>query len=246
MIHYHGTPITPKVACAQILAHRHAFLSFADPRDQDVVLEVCHSFALDNGAFSAWRSGNPNTDWSKYYEWVKKLSKHPSFDFALIPDVIDGTETDNDRLIAAWPLSVRIAVPVWHLHEGFGRLRRLAGTWPMVAFGSSGAYATVGSMNWWVQMGKAMKEICVDGSPTCRLHGLRMLNPRIFRYLPFTSADSTNVARNIGIDSAWSGSYSPPTKGWRGIILAERVEQFNSASKWTGDDQLERAMKGTI
>ncbi len=245
MIHYHGTPITPKASCAQILTHRHAFLSFADPRDQDVILEVCHSFALDNGAFSAWKSGSPITDWGPYYGWVEGLAKHPAFDFALIPDVIDGSEADNDRLVSSWPLSMRIAAPVRHLHESISRLEKLVRNWPRVALGSSGKFAQVGSTNWWVQMGKAMEVVCSsDGHPHSKLHGLRMLNPRIFRYLPFASADSTNVARNIGIDSAWSGSYAPPSKGWRGMVLAERIEQFNSASVWTGEKQLERAMKG--
>ena len=32
--------------------------------------EVCQSFCLDNGAFSAWQSGAPITDWSGYYAWV--------------------------------------------------------------------------------------------------------------------------------------------------------------------------------
>ena len=41
-------------------------------RDEDlpVAAEVCQSFCLDNGAFSAWKSGEPISDWSGYYEWV--------------------------------------------------------------------------------------------------------------------------------------------------------------------------------
>ncbi|MGK9559302.1 hypothetical protein O6495_24055, partial [Salmonella enterica subsp. enterica] len=42
------------------------------------------------------------------------------------------------------------------------------------------------------------------------------------------SADSTNVARNIGIDSAWKGTYSPQSKETRAYVLAERIESFNS------------------
>ncbi|BFI50501.1 hypothetical protein KD2_29440 [Yersinia pseudotuberculosis] len=67
------------------------------------------------------------------------------------------------------------------------------------------------------------------GQPHTKLHGLRMLNPTIFTRLPLASADSTNVARNIGIDSAWKGTYSPRSKETRTSILVERIESFNSA-----------------
>jgi len=52
-----------------------------------------------------------------------------------------------------------------------------------------------------------------------------MLNPAIVEYVPLASADSTNVARNIGIDSTWTGRYSPATKETRADVLVERIEQ---------------------
>ncbi|ELY3796825.1 hypothetical protein SMX68_004106 [Cronobacter sakazakii] len=55
-----------------------------------------------------------------------------------------------------------------------------------------------------------------------------MLNPLIFTKLPLASADSTNVARNIGIDKAWSGAYAPASKETRAAVLVERIESFNS------------------
>ncbi|MDZ2238144.1 hypothetical protein M2638_27215, partial [Klebsiella pneumoniae] len=52
-----------------------------------------------------------------------------------------------------------------------------------------------------------------NGYPICKLHGLRMLNADIFRHIPLSSADSTNVARNIGIDKSWQKSaYAPASK----------------------------------
>ncbi len=57
MIHYHGIPVTPDTAAAQILARRHAMVSFAHPDQIELVADACQSFALDNGAFSAWRAG---------------------------------------------------------------------------------------------------------------------------------------------------------------------------------------------
>lgn len=58
-----------------------------------------------------------------------------------------------------------------------------------------------------------------------------MLNKDIFTHVPLSSADSTNVARNIGIDKSWVGSpYAPASKETRTQVLVERIESFNSAS----------------
>jgi len=233
MIHFHGLPITPATAAAKVMAGRHAFVSFAHPQQLDVALEVCQSFALDNGAFSAWRSGNPITDWTPYYDWVASLRRHPGFDFAVIPDVIDGDEEANDELLRDWTFPVQDGAPVWHMHESIERLHRLASCWTRVCIGSSGEFATVGNAAWWGRMAEAMNAICdKNGHPPCKLHGLRMLNPDVFTRLPFASADSTNIAQNIGIDSAWKGTYQPATKEWRAMVMADRIEAHNSASSW--------------
>ena len=71
-----------------------------------------------------------------------------------------------------------------------------------------------------------------DGMPRVKLHGLRMLNPDVFRHLPFSSADSTNVARNIGIDQAWRGTYTPPTKEARAAVMRARIESHNAPTRW--------------
>lgn len=71
-----------------------------------------------------------------------------------------------------------------------------------------------------------------DGTPKAKLHGLRMMNQEIFTRMPFSSVDSTNVARNIGLDKRWNGSYQPPTKRARAAVLVARIEAFNSPSRW--------------
>lgn len=74
-----------------------------------------------------------------------------------------------------------------------------------------------------------------------KLHGLRMLNADIFRHIPLSSADSTNVARNIGIDKAWAKSaYAPASKETRAAILVERIESYNSASSLNYDEERDR------
>jgi hypothetical protein len=225
--------MTPELDAARILAGRHAMVSFAHPEQMELVADVCQSFALDNGAFSAWRAGKPIANWSQFYRFVNEWKDHPAFDFALIPDVIDGTERQNDDYISTWPCGTRYGCAIWHLHESLPKLERLCNYWPRVAFGSSGEYAQIGTQRWWERMALAMDVACCGGKPITRLHGLRMLDPEVFSRFPFSSADSTNVARNIGIDCRWQGSYLPVNKAARGVVIADRIEAQQSAPRWS-------------
>ncbi len=234
MIHYHGLPITPATVAIEAVTAGHAFVSFRHQQQLGLALEVCQSFAVDNGAFSAWSKGSPITDWSAFYAWVDGLRRHPSFDFAVIPDVIDGDESMNDALVDEWPHGKVVGAPVWHMHETISRLKRLCDQWPRVCIGSSGAYATVGTRKWWGRMEDAMDSICdSNGYPPAKLHGLRMLNPKVFQKIPFSSADSTNIGRNVGMDDKWKKTtYAPPTKEARARLMRQRVEHYNGAQKW--------------
>jgi len=240
VIHYHGTPMTPAFDAARFFRGRHAMVSFATGRAQlPMLAEVCQSFALDNGAFSAWTSGAPITDWSEYYTWCGDWLAHPGCDWALIPDVIDGDEAANDALVEEWPFDafLGLGVPVWHLHESIERLVKLYNFWPRVAFGSSGQFAQIGTTSWWARMAEALEAICYEhgggeGSPMTKLHGLRMLDPTIFSHIPFASADSTNVARNMGLDQNWRGRYVPTSPEVRAYVIADRIEAHASAARW--------------
>jgi hypothetical protein len=189
---------------------------------------ITQSFALDNGAFTFWKRG-VETRWADYYGWVNTWRNHPGFDWAVIPDVIEGTEAENDALAARWPFPKHQGAVVWHVNESIDRLRRLAAEWPRVCIGSSGEWDVTTPRRFLGRAVQAIGAICDgDNRPICKLHGLRMLNPAIFSKLPLSSADSTNVARNIGIDSAWRGTYQPRSKETRAHIMVERIEAFNS------------------
>lgn len=240
MIHYHGLPITPATAAEVAIRAGHAFVSYAHPGQLGLAVAACQSFAVDNGAFSAWKKGEPVTDWRGYYRFAAAAKWQPACDFAVIPDVIDGTEADNDALLREWPLPVWFGAPVWHLHESLERLERLATDYPRVCLGSSGEYAQIGTERWWRRMHQAMRTICDDaGQPACRLHGLRMLDPDVFRRFPFASADSTNIGRNVGIDQKWHGPFAPPTKEARTQLMRARVESVNAPSAYAfmGEEQ---------
>lgn len=233
MIKYHGTPCGGRREdVARFLAGRHAMVPFEhdknDAEDVCTAAEVCDNFVVDNGAFSAWRSGNAVTDWSAYYAFVDEWRRHQAFEWAVIPDVIDGDETANDDLLADWPFE-ECGVPVWHLNESIGRLERLVAAYPRVALGSSGEFADPGTRAWWGRMAEAMAVIVDERQrPRTKLHGLRMLDPAIFHRLPLASADSTNAAMN--------GSRTAKRCGCNvltgNVIIAQRIEAHQSASEW--------------
>jgi hypothetical protein len=233
MVHYHGTPFGgSNIDCARFFQGRHACVPFRFQQHIGIVAEVCQSMMLDNSAFSAWTRGE-EVDFSAYIEWVFEWHRHPAFDFAIIPDVIDGGTEENDALVKAWPSDLR-GVPVYHLDEPLSRLDALADRFDRVALGSSGAYSDPGSSAWTRRMTRVMHRITDDeGRPVVPLHGLRMLDPAIFRHLPLSSADSVNASRNANQEDRF-GMYCPPSSGVRADVIARRIEQYQSAARWTG------------
>jgi hypothetical protein len=238
VICYHGTPFGgSKSEAAEALVGRHALISFAAPDQLDICLDVCQSICLDNGAFSAWRSGKV-IDWDAYFAWAEQYVNHPRVDFAIIPDVIDGDEEANRVLLDRWsdwfgPAANVFGVPVWHMHESSDRLIQLCARFPRVAIGSSGEYSVVGSEGWHRRMNWAMKQICDErGHPKAKIHMLRGLDPEVFRHYPFASADSTNAGRNCNIDQPWKGTYAPPSPSWKARVIMARIESENSAQSF--------------
>ena len=169
-----------------------------------------------------WKSGT-EVNWDDYYGWSEEWLAHPACDWAIIPDVIGGSESENDELVAGWPHGHR-GVPVWHLNESVERLQRLAEDWPRVALGSAAEYDVSSPSKCLHRLADCLPAITKNGLLKTKLHGLRMLNPAITQLVPLSSADSTNVARNIGIDQAWKGSYQPATKEGRVDLLIDRIE----------------------
>lgn len=233
MVHYHGGPITPLSVAHATWKRRHAFVSFENPGQVAFAAEICQSFALDNGAFSKHQAGNGHVDVPAYVAFVQEWEKHPGYDWCVLPDVINGTEDENDHMFTLYRQAggnLLAGVPVWHLHESYQRLARLCRTWPRVALGSSGEWWQVGSPGWWQRMGGAMDFICdAEGRPPCKLHGLRMLNPTVFSQLPLASADSTNVAQNHGR----SRKLYALTAAMGALTILDRIEEHASAPRWT-------------
>lgn len=216
-MHYHGTPITPRSKLLE-LAGRCFCVSYADGRDVEVCHEIGQSVMLDNGAFSFWRTGKP-VDWGGFYRWAEPwLDYHTTW--AVIPDIIDGTEGENDELLGQWPDSLfSKGAPVWHMHESIDRLLCLCDGWPRVCIGSSGEYAVVGDGRWHRRMEEAFDALCPTGPPPVWLHMLRGMSMADGPY-PFASVDSTDIARNHN-------------RGRSVRSMADRWDGRQAPSRWT-------------
>jgi hypothetical protein len=231
VIHFFGGPITPETCAYEAWRGGHACVSFAEPRQIELAAAICQTFMLDNGAFTRWKQGK-ETDWQGYYRWCEKWLAHPACDWAVIPDVIGGTEPENDALLKKWPFGPHRGVPVWHLNESPERLVRLAGEWPRVALGSAAEWDASVPSKCLERLCDVLPAICPDGQPVVKLHGLRMLSHHFVASVPMASADSTNLARNIGLDGNWaSGVYLPATKETRARVLRERIESHQAPAR---------------
>lgn len=174
------------------LAGAHFCVSFMAPSDVRRCHEIGQSVMLDNGAFSVWRRGaTPN--WAGYYEWADRWLDAPTT-WAIIPDVVEGDEAEQDELIGQWPHGSK-GSPVWHLHESLDRLLRLLDAWPRVCMGSSAQYAIPLSESWRRRMDEAWNAIAIRHARTPWVHMLRGMACSGQRW-PFASVDSTDIARN--------------------------------------------------
>ena len=192
MIHYHCADINPHQKLIEGLAGRNLLVSHAYPRAVKIAHEIGQSVLLDNGAFTVWRQGH-EPDWAGYYEWADKWLECPTT-WAIIPDVIDGGEEIQNKLMDQWPHGERGA-PVWHLDESIERLCSLVdGGWPRICLGSAGAYAKIASEPWLIRMFQAFNEVDRVFGKMPWLHGLRM--QVVGHMFPFGSVDSADIARN--------------------------------------------------
>jgi hypothetical protein len=171
---------------------RHFCVSFAAPVNVCRCHEIGQSVLLDNGAFSMWKVGKP-TNWPGYYTWVDEWLNWPTT-WAIIPDVIDGSDEEQDRLVAEWPYGEKGA-PVWHMNEPIERLIRLTDLWPRVCIGSTSIYAVVLSESWQRRMDEVWDALAKRHHRLPWIHMLRGMACAGQRW-PFASLDSTDLARN--------------------------------------------------
>ena len=115
MIHYHGTPITPRKHLLK-MSGKNFCVSYAHPHDIKVVLDIGQSVMMDNGAFSVFTK-NKRFNKEEYVSWVENYLTPPHW--AVIPDVIGGNVSDQKNLLKTWNLPKDLSAPVFHLHLHF-------------------------------------------------------------------------------------------------------------------------------
>lgn len=231
MSQYHGTPMGgTRADRALALTNRLALVPYPRPDDLELVVRLSRGFIADNGAYTYWKKGYPEyPDYAGYVGWVEKLQQYPTFHWAIIPDHISGTEAQNNSLLDQWPAHLR-GVPVFHMHHSLDRLRALAHRFPIVALGGGRGYEQLKSAAWWARIGQMMEAVTDEaGRPICQLHGLRMLDPKVFTVLPLSSADSANAARNSSHAHRFAAG---TTRGQRACLIADRLETYQPASSW--------------
>jgi hypothetical protein len=179
---------------------------------------------LDNGAFSAWQK-NVEIDWRAWRAWAEPWLDYPTT-WCVLPDSIEGDEAENERLLKEWPLEK--GVPVWHLHESLERLASLVDRYGRVCFGSSGVYATPGSVGWRRRVSAAFDLIADDRGRVPWVHMLRGMK-FVDDIYPFASADSTDIGRNHNRQENTVAS------------MAARWDAMQPPPRWVRVEQLELA-----
>ncbi|CAB5220014.1 hypothetical protein UFOVP239_30 [uncultured Caudovirales phage] len=217
MIHYHGTPITPKNAL-ESMKGEHFCISYFRPDNLKTCLKIGQSLMFDNGAFSCKTRDVP-FDLDGFYGWVDPLLGHPHW--AVVPDIIDGSVEDQKKMVKTWPYPKAFGMPVWHLALPIEYLIELCDDWGKVCFGSSGQFWQIGSPAWSSRMDEAFNALHkAFGARLPWVHGLRMLGQGSSHW-PLASADSTNVGVNHkrGLDCAG--------------CMAKKIDAQNPAVGWT-------------
>jgi len=200
----HGLPITPR-AKIEGLGGGSFCVSYAtcSKRTVDDAIRLVGAdgiVMLDNGAYTHWKKGKGKIDIDKFEAWANAIMARCDNAIAVIPDVIGGTELDNDDLINECWLDWDRCMVVWHMHEGLERLLRLCENFNYVAIGSSGDYAVPGTAAWHGRMREIFAAIdawergCEGAYCRPRLHLMRAMN-EADKY-PFDSADACTVAMN--------------------------------------------------
>jgi|TARA_R100001463_G_scaffold33280_1_gene74020 hypothetical protein len=216
MIHYHGTPITPKLELFK-LAGRNFCVSYSDPRNAEWCFRNAQSVMWDNGAFSSYTKGK-KFNYKNYISWVDQYLYPPHW--AVIPDIIGGEVKDQKQLLKEWPHSKDLSAPVWHMNLSIDWLLEISDNYPRFCFGSSGQYWKVRSETWVKRCDEAWNALTKQGNRSW-VHMMRGLS-LCGDVWPFASADSTNVARNFKN----KGREVCPEK------MIKRIDSVQSYKKW--------------
>lgn len=159
---------------------------------------------VDNGAFSAWKSGTDTMNDESYLdgfaEWANAILDVCPQAIAVLPDVIDGTHEQNWQLASETMtmFDMERVMPIWHMHEPIFYLLNLCEGFSYVGIGSSAQYSSPDSPAWKARIAEAFAAIesweAESGEVRPRIHMMRAQSKHHAH--AFDSSDSTNVAVN--------------------------------------------------
>lgn len=211
----YGLPITPRRLIDEVAGSSFC-VSFATRKCLGLQLQQAIDLVgkdeilmVDNGAFSAWRSGVP-LDIDGFARWAADILARCPQAVAVVPDVIDGDAEANDAMLNEFRgvcLELGLDIPfertmaVWHMHEPIDRLIGLVeGGFEYVAIGSSGQYAKTGTPEWHARIQEALAALdaFIAGSDGAyRRPWIHMMRAQAEAHkYEFDSSDSCNLAIN--------------------------------------------------
>lgn len=187
-------------------------VSYYNPCQLDDVIPLLAEdsiLVLDNGGYSAWQDERIVLDhryWTEFTHWAALIMSAVPQAIAILPDVIGGDTRANLAMALQFALELPLdrIMPVWHIDEDLAQLTAfLDEGFVRLAFGSAGRYRTPGTTVWHDRIGEAFEHLYAlvgDGTrgyPCPSIHMLRGLAQLRDPYgIPFSSADSTDVAKN--------------------------------------------------
>ena len=159
-----------------------------------------------------------------FVAWCEKHLAAPHW--AVIPDVIGGSEEQQRKSLSEWFFPDYLSAPVWHLHLSIDYLLELADKFPKICLGSSGDFWQIGTKKWNQRMDMVFEELSSKRRHLPWIHGMRMLGQAGNNW-PLASADSTNIARNHS-QTLWTPEQ-----------MAERIDAVQTPIRYKRNPQIE-------
>lgn len=185
-VYFVGPPGGTFDAFEALMQGRRVMYSFATCRSTPVP-EGIEGYALDSGAYTAWKQGR-RVNMDRLVEWYER---HDSADFRLMLDEIGGSEMEQRRALYEMERAGQDVVPVFHGPgcESWRWFDELCERYPLVALGSIVKDNTSEAATRWLM--DVFDRVCdrETGLPRVALHGLRMTS-RMSDF-PFASVDGS-------------------------------------------------------
>lgn len=217
---FHGTPITPRWLLDEALGKnkRRFLVNHFTPTDDEWCDENSLEWVGDNGVFPLWQDAKRRAKergerfegvvytqerYDSFVAWARRwcLEGSGRCKWVAIPDPIGTATQELDAFLRMWPADLKdYGVPVYHMDEPIDRALMLLRNFGRICIGAVGEYEAIPSAAFCARMDEIFRAIWDAFGyipPVHMFRGLQLLKPE-FDW-PFTSADSTDRARNHNV-----------------------------------------------